>query len=526
MNCTSVKMISIIFSLLLPNNIFAQDSLYQIGTLQGDSIEEPIFNINKAGDINRDGYDDFITCIPKGNYCEIYLGGDSLDLTPDIILKCSPEIYDFGFFIGDIGDVNNDGYDDFIIQGKYDPQYFIGQIHLYLGGMSIDTIPTFTFHDSFIQDALGSSISGGDVNGDGFSDFIIGNPYNWTDGIGRAYLFFGGITISETPNITYINDSLVDSYGAFVSLNGDINGDNFNDIIISAPNISGNPNTNSKLFVHYGAESIENTADTILNYATPFTNINSIYIPDFNGDGYDDFYITTENILFFGSKNSSFDNYLLFSNSEELSSFGATAGSGGDINNDGFDDLIIGATNHKNKNEIMVGGAYVFLGSVQPDTIPDYFIEGETKWSSFGKKVGSLGDINGDGYDEIYVLADGYPDSENPLGKVYIYSMKKFLVSVKEENQTKIPHHFKLFQNYPNPFNPSTKIEFQLPEKSFVNLTIYNSLGEQVEELVNGFMGSGKYSVEFNGADLPSGLYLYKLKAGNFVSVKKMTLIK
>lgn len=85
---------------------------------------------------------------------------------------------------------------------------------------------------------------------------------------------------------------------------------------------------------------------------------------------------------------------------------------------------------------------------------------------------------------------------------------------------------YKLFSNYPNPFNPSTQIEFQIPKDGFVNLTVYNSLGQKVTELVKNTLGKGKYTVEFNAANLPSGIYIYKIQSGNFSDVKKMILTK
>ena len=85
---------------------------------------------------------------------------------------------------------------------------------------------------------------------------------------------------------------------------------------------------------------------------------------------------------------------------------------------------------------------------------------------------------------------------------------------------------FSLNQNYPNPFNPSTKISFTLPQTANVKLSVFNLLGEKVAELVNEVKSSGFYEVDFNGTDLTSGMYLYRLEAGEFVSTRKMTLIK
>jgi hypothetical protein len=88
------------------------------------------------------------------------------------------------------------------------------------------------------------------------------------------------------------------------------------------------------------------------------------------------------------------------------------------------------------------------------------------------------------------------------------------------------PTTFTLDQNYPNPFNPTTMIRFSLPTASVVTLNVYNTLGEKVVTLLNGQMESGYHQVSFDAANLPSGLYLYEIKAGEFSSIKKMVLLK
>ena len=89
------------------------------------------------------------------------------------------------------------------------------------------------------------------------------------------------------------------------------------------------------------------------------------------------------------------------------------------------------------------------------------------------------------------------------------------------------PIYYALDQNYPNPFNPSTVIEFSLPEDvANVKLTIFNALGERVAELVNTALTAGKYQYEWNAQNLATGMYIYELRTDNFVSVKKMLLLK
>ncbi len=97
------------------------------------------------------------------------------------------------------------------------------------------------------------------------------------------------------------------------------------------------------------------------------------------------------------------------------------------------------------------------------------------------------------------------------------------LVGVDEET---VPTDFALYQNFPNPFNPSTNIKFDLPKESNVAVRIYNILGEEVATLVNRVMQAGRHTVEFNASRLSSGMYIYRIEAGDFVQVKKMLLMK
>jgi len=94
------------------------------------------------------------------------------------------------------------------------------------------------------------------------------------------------------------------------------------------------------------------------------------------------------------------------------------------------------------------------------------------------------------------------------------------------ENKQEIIYKYNLEDNYPNPFNPSTKIQYSLKEKGFVSLKIYDVLGRIVKILVNKQQSEGNYEVVFDASNLSSGIYYYRIQAGNFRSVKKMLLLK
>ena len=89
-----------------------------------------------------------------------------------------------------------------------------------------------------------------------------------------------------------------------------------------------------------------------------------------------------------------------------------------------------------------------------------------------------------------------------------------------------MPQGFTLSQNYPNPFNPATTIKYSLAKEGNVKLTVYNAIGSKVATIVNEYKPAGNYSVQFNGSNFASGIYLYRLESGNYSAAKKFILMK
>ena len=99
-------------------------------------------------------------------------------------------------------------------------------------------------------------------------------------------------------------------------------------------------------------------------------------------------------------------------------------------------------------------------------------------------------------------------------------------VNIAARFDRNLPATYVLYPNYPNPFNPATQIRYDLPEAGKVTLTIYNSLGQEIDRLVNSRQAAGSYSVNWDAEGFASGLYYYKLEAGSFDQVRKMVLLK
>jgi len=155
-----------------------------------------------------------------------------------------------------------------------------------------------------------------------------------------------------------------------------------------------------------------------------------------------------------------------------------------------------------------------------------YDINGSLIWNgSYDDQVDTLSipvKIAADEYDNFYITGRSYGIGVWARFLTLKYSKITNIVNTVSN----FPNEFKLHNNYPNPFNPTTNLEFGISELGFVTLKVYDVSGKEVMTLVNEQKAPGYYTVSFNGANLSSGIYFYSIKAGDFVSTKKMTLLK
>lgn len=148
-----------------------------------------------------------------------------------------------------------------------------------------------------------------------------------------------------------------------------------------------------------------------------------------------------------------------------------------------------------------------------------------------GEEWNKIGFVNGNGT-SLKINEYSFTDSKLSVGN-YNYRIKQLdfdgtykYYELSGEIEIGSPEYYSLSQNYPNPFNPTTAINYAIPVDGMVTLTIFNSLGEKIRVLVNEVQQAGHYSINFDATQLTSGLYFYKIEAGNFSSVKKMMLLK
>jgi len=517
----------ICYSLLFISASFAQNSLYLVDTLTGTATNNKLWKTQGIGDFNGDSLADFIVCYDQ--YVDLYFG--NTQFKPQLAHRFSlppKDNYFKGFAYG-IGDVNGDGYTDLMIitgDTSYYPIYSYGEI--ILGGKELDTIPKFKYYPPYYWKMLMSDAMYplGDLNGDGYNDFAIAENYNWSDGLGKVYLFKGGRTIVETPWAEFITTLKKGThfFGSSILGIGDYNDDGYDDFLVTDPTLSAD---SDKVYLYLGdKDSLNKLAYktfgpyTFLSDIKAATNIIYVNKPEFilaaNGKIY----------LYFGMDSV----YTLYPTKLK---FGLSIGTGGDINQDGFNDLLIGNEQYLNPQNVMVGGVVGFWGGKNIDTSGNFLLEGYQKWSSFSHNLDIPGDINGDGYADVFVIAATYYISDNidsTLGRLYIYSYTK--ITGINNRGTNPPTEFRLSQNYPNPFNPSTQIQYALPSSSSVIVTIYNSLGQTVKVFNKGTKEAGNHNITFNGEGLSSGIYLYSVHSvsidgkQSFTAAKKMLLLK
>jgi len=527
----------------------ALDSLTLLATLVGENENDFMVECATAGDVNGDGFKDIIIgatqiTMDRG-YAYIYFGGLEFDIIPDVTLIGEPfspaGFSNFGWEVASAGDVNNDGYDDVIVAADFGWNDQIwwptGKVFLFFGGVNMDSIPDVIFQGSYEDhERFGYSISSaGDVNDDGYDDIIISAPFypgGWASG--RAYIYLGGENMDDQFDIC-IQGGEEDCLGNTVKSIGDINQDGYDDVLIGAP-CDGPTGFEGRASIYFGGNPMDTIPDvTFWGDSTNFQMV-GIWIAgagDVNGDGIPDVMISASSKvkLFFGSPQMDTIADLILTGEEPLTQpFSYKISSAGDLNRDGFGDIMIAHSTFGDSGE---GKVYVFYGGPDMDTIFDITLIGDyEKWANFGRCISPGQDINGDDYDEILISSD--EKQSTMKGKIFIYTSKPASAVGSEEEQ--VVQRFHLYQNYPNPFNSLTAILFGVESsKSKVpintTLRIYNIRGQLVTTLVHEERESGTYRVIWDGKDnsgreVASGIYFYQLRMGNLKEERKMLLLK
>ena len=489
-------------------------------TLDGvDRRDASGYSVSSAGDVNGDGYDDLIigaygaadpNGVDSGKAYVVY-GGASAPGTDGVLALSALDgrngftltgidSFDYSSVsVSSAGDVNGDGYDDLIIGATGADQneaLNAGETYVVYGGASapgtkgvlplsaLDGTNGFTLTGIDPDDVSGASVSSaGDVNGDGYDDLIIGARRADPNGSrsGETYVVYGGSSAPGTDGV--LDLSALDGTSGFtlngidpgdvsgysVSSAGDVNGDGYDDLIIGARGADPNGARSGETYVVYGGTSAPG-ANGVLNLsaldgANGFTltgtdpddrsgrSVSSA--GDVNGDGYDDLIIGAHRadpngassgevyVVYGGASAPGTDGVLALSALDGTNGFtltgidpddesGRSVSSAGDVNGDGYDDLIIGARFADPDGKSDAGETYVVYGSASApgtdgvlalsalDGTNGFSLTGIGMGDRSGVSVSSAGDVNGDGYDDLIIGAPGAEPNGARSGETYV----------------------------------------------------------------------------------------------------------
>ena len=439
------------------------------------------YSVAGAGDVNGDGYDDILIGAPLNSKDKVASGktylffGKASGWTRDINLSKADASFVgenatdvSGDAVAGAGDVNGDGYDDILIgvSQNNDSAIRVGQTYLIFGKPSGWTLnfslsnADASFRGEKSYDQSGISIAGaGDVNGDGFDDILIGssdNSDNGNWGAGKTYLIFGkasGWTMETSlskADASFRGEYSPDGSGTSIAGAGDVNGDGFDDILIGAPyNCDGGTSAGQSYLIlgktsGWARNTSLSKADASFwgEYADDQSGRSVAGAGDVNGDGYDDILIGAhqndagginagQTYLIFGKTSgwvmdtdlSKADASFWGENKDDDS--GYAVASAGDVNGDGFNDIIIGA-NSNSDGGTFAGQTYLILGKASGWAMDidlssaDASFIGEHAIDNSGWSIACAGDVNGDGYDDILIGAPLNDEVGNNAGEAYL----------------------------------------------------------------------------------------------------------
>jgi len=380
-------------------------------------------SVSTAGDVNGDGYSDVIVgAYGYSNFTGrtyIYFGGVSMNNTIDAILTGESTSSAFGYSVSTAGDVNGDGYSDIIV-GAYNYASNVGRVYLYDYFMKGEIVSDIAVTGDTTNNYFGFSVSeAGDVNSDGYADIIVG-AYGNNSSTGKAYIFFGGISMNDTADVTMIGEAVSNYFGCSVSTAGDVNGDGYADVIVGAYGYNSNI---GRAYIFYGGMTMNNIADLVLTGgSTSFFASSVSTAGDVNGDGYTDVIVgayayssnTGRAYIYYGGASMNNASDVTITGEAANNFFGKSVSTAGDVNGDGYSDVIVGAYGYSS----YTGRTYIYFGGTSMNNTADLVITGEATNILFGYSVSEAGDVNGDGHSDVIVGAYG---SSAYTGKAYIF---------------------------------------------------------------------------------------------------------
>jgi hypothetical protein len=493
------RVVQLIMTLILvPAVLYAVDFPLW-GTMTGEE-ENTRFGRHMAdiGDVNRDGYHDLAATdswFPGGGKVYIWFGGEPFDTVCDVPILAPQGALSFGASLAGTGDINGDGFDDFLIGAP--SSHNGGYVYAFYGGDPPDTEPDIVINPpEGIRDNFGYQVVAGDLNNDTYADWVI-MGYN---SVSELLVYYGPDYEDTIPDkILYGHNSVFGAYGLLIH---ELNGDQYDDLVVGAGGVS-----QGRCFIYWGADTLSDTWQWEDTTTGPFS------AGDINGDGLEDLH--TDMGIYLGPVDA--DTLLDY----YFPPVGISRHEGGTgyFNNDRFADVLIKASHVWPETHLAM-----YLGSPDFDLEVDW--EDNRDWG-FGSPSMSI-NLNADVVDDFVTASWG-----SSRGRVWVYGGDTTtVIGVEDESAHDLPSALFL-SAYPNPFNSSAVIEFSVtggpPVSS--NLKIYNSRGELVKTLMEMPLIPGRYHYVWDGTNscgegVTSGVYFISLRAGDVQRARKALLIR
>jgi hypothetical protein len=409
------------------------------------------YSVATAGDVNGDGFADVVVGAwaydnehtDEGRAYVYHGSASGLSPTANWMGEGNQASASFGISVATAGDVNGDRFSDLIIgaSGLTNGQANEGAALIYhgsAGGLGI--VANWIGDSDQPGSSFGLSVStAGDVNGDGYADVIIGAPAydNEETDEGQAFVYLGGPNgLAMDPAWNGFANQAGSNFGGSVGTAGDVNGDGCSDVIIGASGYDNGQTNEGWIFVYQGSVfGLQTSGAWIAQSNQGGAQLGTAVATagDVNGDGYSDVivgahtYNNPENdeggaFVYYGSGDKLEDTARWFvGGGQEAAFFGASVSTAGDVNGDGYSDVIVGAGLYDN-DLVDEGRAYVFHGSDEGlSTIPSWTAEGNQADAAFGFAVSTAGDVNGDGFSDVIVGSPSFDCGQTNEGRAFVY---------------------------------------------------------------------------------------------------------
>ena len=409
-----------------------------------------------VGDVDGDGFEDLLVGAYSGgtnSSGEVFLyRGSSTGLVTNAwwSFRCPVPASEFGHQVEGVGDVNGDGFPDFVVGATY---YSVpgkpaqtGGAFVFLGGTSGPRLaPGWPVAGEIADSKTGFTVAAaGDVNGDGYDDILVGA---WTNPkepsvpgappVGRVFLFAGGPDGPSTNALWSPSGEKVQSaFGYSVHGAGDVNGDGYADVVVGSYGYESSFKGCGRVYVFYGSPSGPGDSPdwTLTGSQGGQMTGNSVFTAgDVNGDGYDDLIVAANGtsdqvsyegvvLAFYGGPQGLASRISWWFESHERSMFvGHSVATAGDVNHDGYSDVVFSAADGQQllKGE---GVAFVAHGSRRGlSSKPDWTFRGGQMLSKYGATVRCAGDVNGDGFDDVVIGQSRFSGEVPRQGRIWVH---------------------------------------------------------------------------------------------------------